>query len=174
MPATKSPPSPRPLSELEAAEQAVATAVQKAELAREEAERAREQARMRQAERERQWADCEIGDHADAIRKHAEVIGACRLAFEQAVLRDPPAASAAYLAWVDAMAQRHAAEASFDLARGILGQPAARLTEWPDPGFMKEADGILQARTYELLEEAIEVEKARRVAAFNGTGQESK
>ncbi len=179
MPATKTP--TRPLSELEVAENAVAAAVQKADLAREQAVAAAEAARQRQEERQRQWADIEVGNHAERIEHHAAAVGACRVAFEKAVLSDLPAASAAYLAWVDAMAQRHAAEASFDLARGILGQPAARLTAWPEPSFttevdgvLTEVDGVLQARGYELVEASTAAELERRAGAFNGTGQESK
>jgi hypothetical protein len=164
--ATKSP--PRPLTELEQAEAAVVAAAQRAEAAREKAEAARQAAQLRQAERQRQWADCEVAANVDRITHHAQVVGAARTTFEAAVVSDPSAAATAFLTWVDAMAQRHACESSFDMARGIIGQPAARLTAWPEPSFTTEVDGILQARSYELLEEATEVEKARRVAAFNG------
>ncbi len=165
MVATKSPPR---LTELEAAEREVEQAAQRAEVARQRAEAAAEAARQRQAERQRQWADLEIGGHAERIKHHAEAIGRARLAFEQAVLSDLPAASTAFLTWVGALAQRHACEASFDMARGIIGQPAARLSEWPDPGFTDEVDAVLQARSYELLEESTAAEQAMRRRAFDG------
>lgn len=170
---TATKPLSRPLTELEAAEQAVVAATQKAEAAREAAEQARQAAQRRQEERQRQWADREVAANVDRIRDHAAKVGQARATFEKAVITDPVNATKTFIAWTSALADRHAAQASYDLAMSILGR-TARLTEWPRLSFATELDAILERYAGEQLTAATEAERERRRVAFDGNGQESK
>lgn len=163
MVATKTP--PRPLSELEQAEAAVAAAVQKAEQARVQAEAARQAAQLRQEARQRQWADREVAANVDQIKHHAKTVGMARAAFEQAAIDDPAKAVQAFTDWTAALAARHAAEGSHDVAMSVLGR-TARVAEWPVLSFAAELDAILARHTDDQLDDAIETERARRLAAF--------
>ncbi len=166
---TATKPSPRPSTELESAEQAVAEAVEKAEIAREEAEKARQAAQLRQEERQRQWADREVAANVDRIREHAQAIGAARTAFESAVVDDPIRAIKTFTLWTETLAARHAAQQSYDLAMSVLGR-TARLSEWPRLSFTHEVDTILERHAGEQLTAATETERERRRIAFDGEG----
>jgi hypothetical protein len=157
----------RPLTELETAEAEAIAASQRAELARQRAEEAREQAQRRQEERQLAWAELEVAGAIDRNRHHAEVIGQARADFEAAVVDDPTKAITTFTVWTAALADRHAANASHDLAMSILGR-TARLTEWPRLRFSAEQDAILERHAHGQLTAASEVEQTRRRAAFDG------
>ena len=163
--ATKTP--IRPLTELEVAEQEAVEASRRAELARQKAEEAREQAQRRQEERQRRWADLEVAGAAEASRRHAATIGQARAAFESAVIEDSSKAVAAFLGWTAALADRHAANRSLDLASSVLGR-VARLTEWPRLRFSAECDEVLEKHASSQLDAATLSEADRRRAALDG------
>lgn len=166
---TATKPSSRPLTELEQAEAAVVAAAQKAEQARQAAEQARADAQLRQEARQRQWAEQEVAANPGRVREHAQTVGECRLAFEKAVITDPTQAIKAFTLWTAALADQHAAQASYDLAMSILGR-TARLTEWPRLSFTTEVDAILERYAGEQLTAATETEQERRRIAFDGEG----
>ncbi len=157
----------RPLTELELAEQEALAASQRAEAARQRAEAAADAARKRQEERQRQWAEREVAGNRDRIHHHAEAVGTARAAFETAVVDDPTKAVKAFTAWTAALADRHAAERSYDLAMSILGR-TARLTEWPRLRFSAEQDAILERHAGTQLDAATLSEADRRRAALDG------
>jgi len=166
MPTVAEPPA-RQLTELEKAEAEALAASQRADAARQRAEEAAEAARLRQEERQRQWADREVAGAIEANRHHAATIGQARAAFEAAVVSDPTKAVKAFTVWTAALADRHAANASHDLAMSILGR-TARLTEWPRLRFSAEVDTILERHAGTQLDAATEAEQTRRRAALDG------
>ena len=157
----------RALTELEKAEAEALAASQRADAARERAEKAREQAQQRQEARQLAWAELEVAGNRDRIHHHAEASAAARAAFEAAVIDDPTKAVKAFIAWTAALADRHAAERSYDLAMSILGR-VARVTEWPRLRFSAECDAILERHAQHQLDAATEAEADRRRAALDG------
>jgi len=155
------------LTELERAEAEALAASQRAEAARQRAEAAADAARKRQEARQRQWAELEVAGNRDRIHHHAEAVGTARNDFEAAVIADPARAITAFQAWTAALADRHAAQRSHDLAMSILGR-TARLTEWPRLSFTGEVDAILERHAGVQLDAATEAEQTRRRAAFDG------
>jgi len=155
------------LTELEQAEQEAVAASQRAEAARQRAEAAADAARQRQEERQRLWADREVAGAIEANRHHAATIGQARAAFETAVVSDPAKATKAFQAWTGALADRHAANRSHDLAMSVLGR-TARLTEWPRLRFSAEVDTILEKHAGHQLDAATLSEQTRRRAALDG------
>ena len=165
--ATVTAPPAREATELERAELEAAEASLRAELARQRAEAAADAARLRQEERQRLWADREVAGAIEANRRHAQTIGQARAVFEAAVVSDPAKAAKAFQGWTAALADRHAAERSYDLAMSILGR-TARLTEWPRLRFSAECDAILERHAQHQLDAATEAEADRRRAALDG------
>jgi hypothetical protein len=155
------------LTELEKAEAEALAASQRAEAARQRAEAAADAARQRQEERQRLWADREVAGAIEANRRHAATIGTARAAFEAAVVDDPTKAVAAFQAWTAALADRHAANASHDLAMSILGR-VARVQPWPRLSFTHEVDTILEKYAGVQLTDATAAEQTRRRAAIDG------
>jgi hypothetical protein len=155
------------LTELERAEAEALAASQRAEAARQRAEAAADAARKRQEARQLAWADRECAAAIDRNRHHAATIGQARAAFEAAVIEDSTKAVAAFTAWTAALADRHAAERSYDLAMSVLGR-VARLTEWPRLRFSAECDEILERHAGHQLDAATLSETDRRRAALDG------
>ncbi len=166
MPTVTDAPS-RALTELERAEAEAAEASRRAELARQKAEVAAAAARLRQEARQRLWADREVAGAIEANRRHAATIGQARTVFETAVVDDPAKAVKAFQTWTGALADRHAAERSYDLAMSILGR-VARVTEWPRLSFSHEVDTILETYAGVQLDAATLSEADRRRAALDG------
>lgn len=156
------------LGEAEQAAAALAEAQQKANHARQRAEAAQQAAEARQKEAQRVWADREIATWLARRQAFTARVSEARTAFEAAVVTDPTKAATAFIAWTEAMAQRHAAELSYVTAGSILGRDTLRVPQWPRLHFSTEVDGILERHAMQQLDDATTTEKERRIAAFSG------